>query len=126
MVIVKDIATIEVGASSDTVEGIPFFIGSGATRIYAKQLSLASNPFLRNFTGVMRDEINVILSRVERCTKRDWLIFCVEPMSRGDRTSFKRKEKCFFVSDRARGLLTMRSITAFKMKMTIGGRHNFD
>ena len=126
MVVVENIATVKVGTSSDTMEGIPFFIGSGATWIYAKELGLTSNPFLGKFTGIMRDEINIVLSWLERGMKRDWLIFCVEPMSGGDGTSFKWKEECFFVSDRTRGLLAMRSITAFIMKMTIWGRHNLD
>ena len=81
MVIVENIATVEVGTSSNTMEGIPFFIGSGATWIYAKELGLTRDPFLGKFTGVMRDKIDIILSWLKRGMKRDLLIFCVEPMS---------------------------------------------
>ena len=81
MVVIENIATIEVGTSSDTMEGIPFFIGSGATWIYAKELSLTGNPFLGKFTGMMRDEIDIILCWFKRGVKRNLLIFCVEPMS---------------------------------------------
>ena len=126
MVIVKDITTVKVGTSSDTMEGVPFFIGSGATGIYAKELSLTSNPFLGKFTSVTGDEIDVILSWLERGMKRDLLIFCVEPMSWSYGASFERKEKCFFVSDGARGLLAMRSVAAFIMKITIGRRHDLN
>ena len=81
VVVVENIATVEIGTSSNTMEGIPFFIGSGATWIYAKELSLTSNPFLREFTGMMRDEIDIILGWLKRGMQRDLLIFCAEPMS---------------------------------------------